>query len=105
GDDKDESSDNEGDEEEEEEYPAPADSTVVALPAVDHAPSAEETELFKTDESAAIPPPHPAYRVTTRISIKDETPISIPPREEVERLLAMLTPPSSPLSPWSSPLP
>nr|GFD40500.1 hypothetical protein [Tanacetum cinerariifolium] len=26
------------------------------------APSVEETEPFETDESAAIPPPHPAYR-------------------------------------------
>ncbi|GKB64507.1 retrovirus-related pol polyprotein from transposon TNT 1-94 [Tanacetum coccineum] len=34
-----------------------------ALPAVDHAPSAEETEPFKTDESAATPPPHHAYRI------------------------------------------
>ncbi|GKA56661.1 hypothetical protein Tco_0755733 [Tanacetum coccineum] len=91
--------------EEEKEHPAPADSTTVALPAVDHAPSAEETEPFETDESAATPPPHPVYRVTARISIKDETLISLPPREEVERLLAMPTPPSSPLSTWSSPLP
>ncbi|GJX26022.1 hypothetical protein Tco_0232318 [Tanacetum coccineum] len=103
-DDEDEDVDIEGDEEEEE-HPAPADSTTVALPAVDQAPSAEETEPFETDESAATPPPHPAYRVTARISIRDETPISLPPREEVERLLAMPTPPSSPLSPWSSPLP
>ncbi|GJZ87396.1 hypothetical protein Tco_0659006 [Tanacetum coccineum] len=102
--DPDEDVDIEGDEEEEE-HPAPADSTAVALPAIDQAPSAEETELFKIDESAATPPPHPAYRVTARISIRDETPISLPPREEVERLLAMPTPPSSPLSPWSSPLP
>ncbi|GKA84440.1 reverse transcriptase domain-containing protein [Tanacetum coccineum] len=50
-----------------------------------------ETEPFETDESAATPPPHPAYRVTTRISIRDETPISLPPREEVERLLVMPT--------------
>ncbi|GJV60091.1 hypothetical protein Tco_1466191 [Tanacetum coccineum] len=42
--------------------------------AVDHAPSAEETEPFETDESAATPPPHPAYRVTARISIRDEPP-------------------------------
>ncbi|GJW13735.1 hypothetical protein Tco_0017868 [Tanacetum coccineum] len=77
GDDEDESSDDdedeevdiEGDEEEEEEHPALADSTVVALPAVDHAPYAKETEPFETDESTAIPPPHPAYRVTARISI------------------------------------
>ncbi|GJW11994.1 hypothetical protein Tco_1577821 [Tanacetum coccineum] len=65
GDDEDESSDDDEDDdvdiegdEEEEEHPAPADSTVVALPAVDHAPSAEETEPFETDESAATPPPH-----------------------------------------------
>ncbi|GKB61681.1 hypothetical protein Tco_0917867 [Tanacetum coccineum] len=68
-------------------------------------PSAKETEPFETDESAATPPPHPAYRVTARISIRDETSISLPLREEVERLLAMPTPPSLPLSPWSSPLP
>ncbi|GKE24621.1 hypothetical protein Tco_1436133, partial [Tanacetum coccineum] len=113
GDDKDESSDDdededvdiEGNEEEEEEHPAPADSIVVALLAVDQAPSAKETEPFETDESANTPPPHPAYRVTAMISIRDETPISLPPREEVERLLAMPTPPSSPLSPWSPPLP
>ncbi|GKE05911.1 hypothetical protein Tco_1397929, partial [Tanacetum coccineum] len=81
GDDKDESSDDDEDDnvdieedEEEEEHPAPADSTAVALPAVDQAPSAEETEPFKTDESVA-------------------------------RLLAIPTPPPSPLSPWSSPLP
>ncbi|GJU83773.1 hypothetical protein Tco_1286138 [Tanacetum coccineum] len=45
----------------------PADSIVVALPAVDQAPSVEETEPFETDESAATSPPHPAYRVTARI--------------------------------------
>nr|GEU92492.1 putative reverse transcriptase domain-containing protein [Tanacetum cinerariifolium] len=88
GDDKDESSDDdedddndiEGDEEEDEssdddedydidiegheeedEYLALADSTIVALPIVDHAPSAKETESFETEESAATPPPHPAY--------------------------------------------
>ncbi|GJX56141.1 hypothetical protein Tco_0286038, partial [Tanacetum coccineum] len=46
-------------EEEEEEHPAPADSVVVALPTTDQAPSAEETEPFETDKSAATPPPHP----------------------------------------------
>nr|GEY60074.1 reverse transcriptase domain-containing protein [Tanacetum cinerariifolium] len=43
---------------------APADPTAVALPTIDHALSAEETEPFETDESSATPPPHPAYRVT-----------------------------------------
>nr|GFC17856.1 hypothetical protein [Tanacetum cinerariifolium] len=61
--------------EEEEEHPAPADSVVVALTAADQAPSAEETEPFETDESAATPPPHPAYRTTARISIPAPVPM------------------------------
>ncbi|GJY48439.1 hypothetical protein Tco_0438395, partial [Tanacetum coccineum] len=104
-DDKDKEVDIEVDDEEEEGHPAPADSTVVALPATDQAPSAEETEPFETDESAATPPPHPAYRVTARISIPAPVPTPIWSDAEVSRLLAISTPPSSPLSPWSSPLP
>ncbi|GJU59387.1 hypothetical protein Tco_1237153 [Tanacetum coccineum] len=71
----DEDEDEDEDEEEEEEHPAPADS---------------------------VPPVH---RMTARISIRDEPSISLPPREEVERLLALTTPPPSPLTPLSSPLP
>ncbi|GJQ99327.1 hypothetical protein Tco_0522312 [Tanacetum coccineum] len=93
------------DDDEEEEHPAPADSVVVALPATDQAPSAEETEPFETGESAAIPPPHPAYRVTARISIPALVPTPVWSDAEVARLLTISTPPSSPLSPWSSPLP
>nr|GFD13352.1 hypothetical protein [Tanacetum cinerariifolium] len=53
-DDEDDDMDIEADEEEEdEEHPAPADSIVVASTAADQAPSAEETEPFETDESAA----------------------------------------------------
>ncbi|GJU44642.1 hypothetical protein Tco_1201908, partial [Tanacetum coccineum] len=73
------------DDDEEEEHTTPADSVVIALPPADQAPYAEETEPFETDESTATLPPHPAYQVA--------------------RLLAISTPPSSPLSPWSSPLP
>ncbi|GKF70173.1 hypothetical protein Tco_0203230 [Tanacetum coccineum] len=93
------------DDEEKEEHSAPADSVVVALPAADQAPSTEETEPFETDESAATPPPHPAYRVTARISIPALVPTPVWSDAEVSRLLAISTPPSSPLSPWSSPLP
>ncbi|GKD22026.1 putative reverse transcriptase domain-containing protein, partial [Tanacetum coccineum] len=75
------------DDEEEEEHPAPADSAVVALPAADQAPSEEETKSFETDESAAT------HHHTEH------------PPLEVARLLAISTPPSSSLSPWSSPLP
>nr|GEU64635.1 reverse transcriptase domain-containing protein [Tanacetum cinerariifolium] len=103
-DNEDDDIDIEGDEEEDE-YLAPADSTVVALPADDHAPSAEETVPFETDESAAKPPPHPAYRVTARISIRPQTPISLPSDTKIARLMAIPTPPPSPLSPLSSPLP
>ncbi|GKF46164.1 hypothetical protein Tco_0135966, partial [Tanacetum coccineum] len=103
-DDEDDDVDIEGDEEEEE-HPALADSTTVALPAVDHALSAKETEPFETDESAATPPPHPVYRVTARISIRDEPPTPLWSDTEVARLLDIPTPPPLPLSPWSSPLP
>ncbi|GKD08112.1 hypothetical protein Tco_1187797, partial [Tanacetum coccineum] len=111
GDGEDESSDNDKDDDvaierdEEEEYPASADSTAVALPAVDHAPSTEETKPVETDESAATPPPHPAYQVTARISIRDKPPTPFWSDTEVARLLAIPTLPPSPLSPWSSPLP
>ncbi|GJR73872.1 ribonuclease H-like domain-containing protein [Tanacetum coccineum] len=101
GDDEDESSDDDEDDdvdiegdEEEEEHPAPADSAAVALPAVDHAPSTEETEPFETEESVATPPPHPAYRVTARISIRDEPPTPFWSYTEI---------PSPPLPPILSP--
>nr|GEU86596.1 putative reverse transcriptase domain-containing protein [Tanacetum cinerariifolium] len=68
GDDEDELSDDEEDDdidieggEEEDEYLDHADSTTIALPAIGHAPSTEETESFETDEIIAIPtlPPSP----------------------------------------------
>ncbi|GJW22794.1 hypothetical protein Tco_0033416, partial [Tanacetum coccineum] len=83
-DDEDDDMDIEADDEgEEEQHLAPADSVV----------------------SADTPPPHPAYRVTTRISIPALVPTPLWSDVEVARLLAISTPPSSPLSSWSSPLP
>ncbi|GJW57748.1 hypothetical protein Tco_0104479 [Tanacetum coccineum] len=73
--DDDDDEDEDEDEEEEEKYPASADS----VPLV--------------------------HRMTARISIRDETSISLPHKKEVERLLALTTPPPSPLTPLSSPLP
>ncbi|GJV89151.1 hypothetical protein Tco_1533089 [Tanacetum coccineum] len=110
-DDYESSDDDEGDDvdikgdEEEEEHPAPADSTAVTLPAVDHAQFAEETEPFEIDESTATPPPHPANCVTARISIRNEPPTPFWSDTEVARLLVIPTPPPSPPSLWSSPLP
>ncbi|GJY65961.1 hypothetical protein Tco_0468199 [Tanacetum coccineum] len=67
------------DEEAEEEHSAPAYPVVVALPAT--APSAEGDEHLRADE----PLPVPAWSDS-----------------EVARLLAISSPPASPLSPWSS---
>nr|GEX13947.1 hypothetical protein [Tanacetum cinerariifolium] len=66
------------------------------------APSAKETESFETDESAATPPPDPAYHMTARISILALVPMPAWSDSEIVRLLAMSSPPASPLSPWSS---
>nr|GFA38559.1 hypothetical protein [Tanacetum cinerariifolium] len=104
-DDEDDDMDIKADEEEEEEHPAPADSVVVASTAADQALSVEEIEPFETDESAAIPPPHPAYRMTARISIPAPVPMPAWSDSEIVRLLAISSPPASPLSPWSSPPP
>nr|GFC08615.1 hypothetical protein [Tanacetum cinerariifolium] len=104
-DDEDDEMDIEADEEEEDEHPAPADSVVVASTAADQAPSVEETKPFETDESAATPPPHPAYRTTATISIPASVPMPAWTDSEVVRLLVISSPPASPLSLWSSPPP
>ncbi|GJT09690.1 hypothetical protein Tco_0856732 [Tanacetum coccineum] len=84
--DEDDEMDIEVDEEVEEEHPAPTYPVVVALPAT--APSAEETEPFETDESAATPPPHPAYRMTARITIPE--PVPVPAWSDSELRLQLL---------------
>nr|GEW06548.1 putative ribonuclease H-like domain-containing protein [Tanacetum cinerariifolium] len=103
-DDEDDDMDIEADEEEEEEeHPAPADSVVIASTSADQAPSAEETEPFETDESAATPPPHPAYRMTARISVL--APIPMPAWSDSEIPFLPLPPILSPPSPVLSPAP
>nr|GEW22976.1 putative reverse transcriptase domain-containing protein [Tanacetum cinerariifolium] len=105
GDDVDDEDENEAyevdEDEEEEEHLASADSTIAV---VDHVPSAEETELFETDESTVTPPPPPAYRTTAKMSIRAQTPIPFPYEAEVDKLLTIPTSPPSPLTPLSSPL-
>ncbi|GKA40113.1 hypothetical protein Tco_0732706, partial [Tanacetum coccineum] len=101
-DDDDDSSDDDEEEEEaskeeEEEHLAPVDSVVA--PVVDHVPSSEETDPFKTDKSVATPPSPPACRTTARISIRPEAPMLFPSEDEVERLLALLPPPLISLPP------
>ncbi|GKA33424.1 hypothetical protein Tco_0719853 [Tanacetum coccineum] len=60
----------------------------------------EEEHLAPTD---SVPPP--TYRTTARMSIRDQTPIPFPFEAEVDRLLAISTPPPSSLTSYSSPLP
>ncbi|GJU25931.1 hypothetical protein Tco_1164552 [Tanacetum coccineum] len=105
GDDADDEDDEEASKEDEKEHLAPADSITAASLVVDPVPSADETEPFETNESAATPPPPPAYRTTARMSIRAQTPIPFPSEAEVNRILAIPTPPSSPLASLSSPLP
>ncbi|GJX38018.1 reverse transcriptase domain-containing protein, partial [Tanacetum coccineum] len=72
-------------------------------------PSGDDADDEEEEEEEEHPAPGdsvaPVHRMTVRISIRDEPSISLPPMEEVERLLALTTPPPSPLTPLSSPLP
>nr|GEX72400.1 reverse transcriptase domain-containing protein [Tanacetum cinerariifolium] len=87
----DEDEDEEDEEEEEEEHLALDDSTIV-IPIDDLVSPPEGTE-------PTIPPPSTDIATTgARITIQPQTFISIPPEVEVERLLAMPTPPPSPPS-------
>ncbi|GKE95135.1 hypothetical protein Tco_1579990, partial [Tanacetum coccineum] len=85
----------EDDEEEEEEEPSGDDAN-------DEDEDEDEEEEEHPALADSVPPVH---RMTARISIRDEPSISLPPREEVKRLLALTTPPPSLLTPLSSPLP
>ncbi|GJV22708.1 hypothetical protein Tco_1375403 [Tanacetum coccineum] len=88
--------DRDDDDEEEEEEPSGDDAD-------DEDEDKNEDEEEEHPALADFVPP--IHRMTARISIRDEPSISLPPREEIERLLALTTPPPSPLTPLSSPLP
>ncbi|GJW41149.1 hypothetical protein Tco_0066994 [Tanacetum coccineum] len=53
----------------------------------------EETKPFEMDESTTTPPSPSTHRTTARISIRPEAPMPIPSEEEVERHLALPSPP------------
>ncbi|GKF29587.1 hypothetical protein Tco_0095929, partial [Tanacetum coccineum] len=73
----------EDEEEEEEEHLAPADSAVV-VPTDEHVFPPEGTE-------PVIPPPSTDITIMARITVRPQASISLPPKAEVERLLAMTT--------------
>nr|GEY19746.1 hypothetical protein [Tanacetum cinerariifolium] len=91
----DEDDDNE-DEEEEDEHLAPADSAKVI-------PIDELVSPPEGIESIIPPPSTDTTTIGARITIRPQTSISLPPEAEVERLLAMPTPPPSPLTSLSPP--
>nr|GEU96690.1 putative reverse transcriptase domain-containing protein [Tanacetum cinerariifolium] len=95
GDDTDDEDEDEEDEEEEE-HLAPTDSAVV-IPTVELVSPPKGAELV-------IPPPS-TDTITTgaRITVRLQASIPLPPEVEVERLLAMPTPPPSPLTSLSPP--
>ncbi|GJV62475.1 hypothetical protein Tco_1468575 [Tanacetum coccineum] len=87
--DEDEEDEDGEDEEEEEEHLAPTDSAVV-VPTVELVSSPKGTE-------PVTPPPSTDITTTgARITVRLQASISLPPEAEVERLLAMPTPPPSP---------
>nr|GEU45512.1 reverse transcriptase domain-containing protein [Tanacetum cinerariifolium] len=72
-------------------------------PVVDHVSSSVETEPFETDEFAATPPSPPIGHTTAKMSVRPHAPMPSLSEAEVERLLALPTPPPSPLISLSPP--
>nr|GEY51373.1 hypothetical protein [Tanacetum cinerariifolium] len=96
GDDADDEDDYEADKEEEEEHLASAGAAVVV-------PTVEPVSLPEGIKPV-IPPPSTDITTTgARITVRLQAFISLPPEAEVERLLAMSTPPPSPQTSLSPP--
>nr|GEX62686.1 putative reverse transcriptase domain-containing protein [Tanacetum cinerariifolium] len=90
-------------EEEEEEHLAP---TVLASALHSSIPASEDsnkTKPFEEGKTVATPPPF-GYSVAGRISVQPHILMLFRSKSEVERLLAIPTPPLSPVSPTSYPL-
>nr|GFC11325.1 hypothetical protein [Tanacetum cinerariifolium] len=99
--DEEESSDSE---EEEEEHLAPTVPTPALHSSIPASEDSDETEPFEEGETAATPPPF-GYRVAAKISVQPHILMPFRLESEVERLLAIPTPPLSLVSPTSYPLP
>nr|GEZ44288.1 hypothetical protein [Tanacetum cinerariifolium] len=88
--------DEDEDNEDGEEHLTPADSAMVI-------PIDELVALPEGTESIIPPPFTDIATIRARITIRTQTSISLPPEAKVERLLAMPTPPPSPLTSLSPP--
>nr|GEY03743.1 hypothetical protein [Tanacetum cinerariifolium] len=96
-----ESSDSEEEEEEHLASTVPAPALHSSIPAFE---DFDETKPFEEGETAATPPLF-GYRVATRIFVQSHILMPFRSESKVERLLAISTPPLSPVSPTSYPLP
>nr|GEY73183.1 hypothetical protein [Tanacetum cinerariifolium] len=96
--DEEESSDSE---EEEEEHLAP---TVPSPAQYSSVSESDETEPFEEGETAATPPPF-GYRIAAKISVQPHILIPFRSESKIDRLLAIPTPPLSPVSLTSYTLP
>nr|GEX50733.1 hypothetical protein [Tanacetum cinerariifolium] len=90
--------------EEEEEHLAPTVPVLTLHSSISASEDSDETEPFEKGETADTPPPI-GYRVAARIFVRTHIPMPFHLESEVERLLAIPTPPLSPVSPTSYPLP
>nr|GFA98483.1 hypothetical protein [Tanacetum cinerariifolium] len=99
--DEEESSDSE---EEEEEHLAPSVPTPALHSSIPTSEASDETEPFEEGKTVATPPLF-GYRVAARISVQPHIRMPFRSESEVEILLAIPTPPVSPVSPTSYPLP
>nr|GEZ15725.1 hypothetical protein [Tanacetum cinerariifolium] len=99
--DEEESSDSEEEQEEHLGLTVPAPALHSSIPASE---DSDETEPFEEGKTAAAPPPF-GYRVAARISVQPHIFMPFHLESEVERLLAIPTPPLSLVSPTSYPLP
>nr|GEX31812.1 reverse transcriptase domain-containing protein [Tanacetum cinerariifolium] len=96
GDNADDEDEDEEDREEEEEHLAPTNSDVVI-------PTDELVAPPKGTEPVIPPPSADTATTGARITVRLQAAISLPPKAEVERLLAMPTPSPSPLTSLSPP--
>nr|GEV92195.1 hypothetical protein [Tanacetum cinerariifolium] len=99
--DEEESSDSE---EEEKEHLAPTVPTPTLHSSIPASEDSDETEPFEEGETTATPPPF-GYRIAAKISVQPHILMPFHSESEVERLLAIPTPPLSLVLPTSYPLP
>ncbi|GJY88784.1 hypothetical protein Tco_0503412 [Tanacetum coccineum] len=95
--------DDEDPEEDPADYPADKDDDDEEESSRDDADDEDEEEEEHLALADSVPPP--VYRTTAGMSIQAQTPIPFLSKTEVDKLLAIPTPPSSPLTSLSSPLP